>query len=398
MKTSGIVHGGEREVEPGFRSATRRVRVGLCYSDCNNRGGIERVLLEAAKHLATSCEVSVLAGSFPENNELPSTVEQLQIRSVRLPMGFGLPWERYWTDRLVRGGPWDVVGGFGVQAPAGSVVWVPSVHAAWWEQGRTFRKGSRRFLQTVNPFHRIVLRMENELFRGRRYRRLIALSPRVRDDLVRFYDVDPNEVDLLPNGFVPEEFHPSLQDVYRERLRRCLGIPNAAKVVLFVANEWERKGLLPLMEAVAGLKDTNVHLVVAGNLPKAFVESKAFRLGNGSNVHVVGPTGRVNRWFGIADVFALPTVYEAWGMVVIEALAAGLPVLASHCAGSSVAVREGFNGHLLEDPRDVVAIQQGVRKILNGVAWSASEIGASVSEYRWHHILARYEKILKNCV
>jgi UDP-glucose:(heptosyl)LPS alpha-1,3-glucosyltransferase len=387
-----------QDYEPTAVEGAGRLRVALCYSDCNNRGGIERVVLESARRLSNSCEVSVLSRTFPSDQDLCAAVRRVPIPGPRLRFGFGLPLERAGVERLVRNGPWDVVGGFGVQAPENSVVWVPSVHAAWWAHSRAFRKGWGRFLQTANPFHRIVLGMEKELFRRRRYRRLIALTPRVREDLGRFYDVAPESVEILPNGFAPEDFNLSLQGVYRERLRRVLGIPMDAKVVLFVANEWERKGLMPLMEALAGIKDVDVHLVVVGKMPKSFLEAKARQLGIQKTVHVVGPTGSVNRWFGMADLFALPTVYEAWGLVVVEALAAGLPVLTSQCAGASVTVREGYSGHLLPDPRDVAAIQKGLRMTLDKVAWSTAEIAASVSDYRWSQILSRYEGILRACV
>jgi UDP-glucose:(heptosyl)LPS alpha-1,3-glucosyltransferase len=237
--------------------------------------------------------------------------------------------------------------------------------------------------------------MEDELFRQRRFRRLIALTPTVQRDLERFYGVDAGDVDVLPNGFSPVEFNPGLRSEYGSSLRRSCGIPEDAWVVLFVANEWERKGLVPLMEAVASLHDSRVHLVAVGRLPKAGVVARAQQLGISGRVHVVGPTGRVNRWFGIADAFALPSVYEAWGMVIIEALAAGVPVLTSRCAGAAVAVKEAVNGHLLEDPTDVSQIRLGLRLLREGAHGSPQEISRSVSGFEWGCVLGRYEQILR---
>lgn len=374
-----------------------RLRVALCYSDCHNAGGVERVLREAAAHLSASCDVSVLARSFSSSLELPGGVLRQRLGGVGLPLGFSLPQVRRRTDRLVRSGRWDVWAGFGVQAAEGSVVWVQSVHAAWWEEARVRRRGWRRCAQGVNPFHRIVLKMEEDLFRHRRYRRLIALTPTVRRDLERFYGVDAGDVEVLPNGFSPVEFHPGLRREYGGLLRRACGIPEDAWVVLFVANEWERKGLLPLLEAVALLGDARVHLVAVGRLPKAVVVARAQKCGIADRVHVVGRTASVNRWFGVADAFALPTVYEAWGMVVIEALAAGVPVLTSCCAGAAVAVRESFNGGLLEDPTDVSKIARGLRALRDGAHVSSSEIAGSVAGFEWGNILARYERILRAC-
>ncbi|RFC44154.1 MAG: 3-glucosyltransferase [Verrucomicrobia bacterium] len=352
-------------------------------------------MMEAAKHLYGSCEVSLLAKSFPRPGQLPGGVQFLPLGGISLPLGIGLQQEKKRTQKIVDSRHWDVVAGFGVQAPQDSVVWVQSVHAAWWERARSSRKGWRRLLQGLNPFHRIVLGMEEDFFRQRRFRRLIALTPDVRADLQRYYGVEPGVVDVLPNGFGATEFHTGLQGLHRSTLRHLLRIPEEAWVVLFVANEWERKGLLPLLEAMALFKEKGAHMVVAGCLPRAFIENHAARLGLQGRVHVVGPTGRVNRWFGIADAFALPTAYEAWGMVIIEALAAGLPALTTRSAGAAVAIREGCSGYLLEDPFDVREISVGLQKLRRGVEWKAKEISESVSEYEWAKILQVYERILR---
>jgi UDP-glucose:(heptosyl)LPS alpha-1,3-glucosyltransferase len=240
--------------------------------------------------------------------------------------------------------------------------------------------------------------MEEALFRRRRYRRLIALTPRVRTDLQRFYGVDPSLVEVLPNGFSRGAFNVGLRRTYRRLLRGKLGLPEDAWVVLFVANEWERKGFLPLLEAVARLKDRTVHVVAVGNLPKAFLMKEAEKLGVSGRVHMVGASEGVQGWFGMADVFVLPTVYEAWGMVIVEAMAAGLPVLTSRRAGAAVAVKDAFSGLLLEDPTDVLEIALGLEKLRAGVLWTGAEIAASVSEYEWPAILERYESILRASV
>ncbi len=174
-----------------------------------------------------------------------------------------------------------------------------------------------------------------------------------------------------------------------------MGIPSSAWVVLFVANEWERKGLMPLLEAVSKMRDPSVHVVIVGKLPAKMIEARAAVLGLKNRVHLMGPTGRVNRWFGMADVFALPTSYEAWGMVIIEALASGLPVLTSKTAGAALAVKEGSNGHLLDDPSDPNEVHEGLSRLRNGVSWSAASIASSVLDYEWSRILEKYEGILR---
>jgi len=97
----------------------------------------------------------------------------------------------------------------------------------------------------------------------------------------------------------------------------------------------------------------------------------------------------------MADVFALPTVYEAWGLVVIEALAAGLPVLTSPSAAAWEAISDGKNGVLLENPVAVEEIVEGLKQIRNGLGWTSAEVSRKADLYNWNYIIERYESILR---
>ena len=369
-------------------------RVALCHSGCHQRGGVERVILQGATYLKGYCDLSVIARDVPARKDIPEGVKMFRLPYPELPFGLGLRGTRRQCARMVRQKRFDVVGGFGVQAPENSVVWIQSVHAAWWEQCRQNRTGFSRARQLANPLHHIVLSMEGELLRERTYKRLIALTPGVLEDLKQFYGVPNEDVDILPNGYTSDEFHVGLRALYRVEMRREIGVPLDAWVVLFVGNEWERKGLLPLMEAIAALGDVKIHLVAVGRLPQAMVQRKAADLGLLGRVHTVSSTSSVNRWFGMADVFALPTVYEAWGMVVIEAMASGLPVLTSSLAGASEAVDIGKNGFLLKEPRSVEEIVDGIERLRHGVLWDSDLISQSVVKYEWSLIFKKYKSIL----
>lgn len=375
---------------------TERLRVALVYSACHTRGGVERVMLEAANYLSRMEHQScVLAREFADDSFFDPRVRRIQVKSGPSFLGLGLSRFKREAQRLVQSNSFDVVAGFGVQSPDDSVLWVQSVHAAWWEQCQRRRRGIGRIRQQWNPFHKVVLALEGRMFRERRYRRIIALTQSVKNDLQRFYNVPHNDVEILPNGFRSAEFNQALRERFHEELRTRLQIPVNAWVVLFVANEWERKGLVPLMEAIARGREKDVYLVVAGKLPQRLLRIHSERLGIGKRVRFVGASEPVNQWFGMADAFILPTFYEAWGMVVIEALACGLPVLTSVDAGAAVAVSPGKNGWLLRRPQDPEEVLAGLQKLREGVSFEASAIAASVSQYEWSVLFERYEKILR---
>jgi UDP-glucose:(heptosyl)LPS alpha-1,3-glucosyltransferase len=121
----------------------------------------------------------------------------------------------------------------------------------------------------------------------------------------------------------------------------------------------------------------------------------AAKLGIQDRVHMVEQTSRVNESFGMADAFALPTIYEAWGMVIIEALACGLPVLTSQTAGASVAIQPGVNGYLLANPEEPQAVAEGLHKLRCGLHATPGVIEETAAPYTWERLLRQYAAILR---
>jgi UDP-glucose:(heptosyl)LPS alpha-1,3-glucosyltransferase len=183
----------------------------------------------------------------------------------------------------------------------------------------------------------------------------------------------------------------------RPSVRSELGYKAADHVVVFAANEFERKGFEPLLRAIALLSDRRVHLLAVGRLNPATYERRISHLGLSDRVRFTGPTNEVARYYAAADVFALPTQYEAWGLVVIEAMACGLPVLTSRLAGAAIAVQEGHGGYLLDDPRSSEEISLKLRRLLDARHASHQCIAESVAAYAWPRVLLDYERVLMEC-
>jgi UDP-glucose:(heptosyl)LPS alpha-1,3-glucosyltransferase len=239
--------------------------------------------------------------------------------------------------------------------------------------------------------------MEQRYYGGRKYRKLIALSDQVKDDLMRFYGVPDKDVVVIPNGFAPSEFSVARRNEQREAMRQKLGYANSDKVVIFAANELERKGFGPLLRAIAALDDSSVRLLAVGRLNPLAYASEIQRLGMTQRVKFTGPTSDVASYYAAADVFALPTQYEAWGLVIVEAMACGLPALTSRLAGASIAIDEGQTGYLLDNPADVGEIGAKLSLLLQGEHAAPEVISDSVAQYAWSRVLETYEKVLTEC-
>lgn len=293
-------------------------------------------------------------------------------------------------------GSYDVLSTFGVECPAGGVFWVGSVHRRWLEISGRQRDWKGRLRQRANLFHPVILGLERQCFAGRRYRKLIALTDEVKADLVHFYHVPDADVAVVPNGFSPTEFNVARAQDLREEMRGELGYSAEERVVVFVANELERKGFEPLLRGMAFLQDPALRLLVVGRVSSGACAAEIQRLGMEKAVRFTGPSADVGRYYAAADFFALPTYYEAWGLVIVEAMACGLPVLTSRLAGAAVAVQPGRTGELLDNPRDAEEVGARLADLLK-IRVAPEEVSASVQAYTWPSVLSRYERILKEC-
>jgi glycosyltransferase involved in cell wall biosynthesis len=109
--------------------------------------------------------------------------------------------------------------------PEGGVYWAQSVHAAWLEKAKSLRApGSIAWWkQRLNPAHPLLLKLERSHFSKGGYRRIIALTEEVKADLGRFYGVPAADIDVVPNGYAPEEFNVPRAREIREAMRTELG-------------------------------------------------------------------------------------------------------------------------------------------------------------------------------
>lgn len=194
------------------------------------------------------------------------------------------------------------------------------------------------------PYHRAVLWLERGIFGLRTARRIVAISDLGRQEIQRLYGTPPAAIRRVYNGVDLARFHPDNRSRFRSAVREELGVPLDAWVVLFVGSGFERKGLGPLIEALARMRDRDARLVVAGKGRADAYRQTAERVGVASRVAWLGPRVEVERLYAAADLVALPARYEPFGNVHLEALASGVPVLSSAHAGGAELVRAGANG------------------------------------------------------
>jgi UDP-glucose:(heptosyl)LPS alpha-1,3-glucosyltransferase len=214
----------------------------------------------------------------------------------------------------------------------------------------------------VMPHHRLLLWLERRIFSLRAARHVIAISRSGLREIEALYGTPGDRLSLVYNGVDLARFSPDGRARWRQGIRRELGIAEEAWLVLFVGSGFERKGLGPLIEGLAGLSDGGARLLVAGKGSRGQYLVLADRLGLTDRVRWLGPRPDVERLYAAADVVALPARYEPFGNVHLEALAAGVPVLSSGAAGGAELIRSGENGWVVEAPT-VPAIREGLETL-----------------------------------
>lgn len=228
----------------------------------------------------------------------------------------------------------------------------------------------KRAALRANPYHRALLSLERKIFSPSGTRQIVAISRLGKAEIQRLYGLAESRVAVIYNGVDQERFRPAHRERYRMGIREALGIPQEAWVVLFVGSGFERKGLAPLIEGFALVRDRESRLVVVGKGDVAPYRALASRLGVAEGIVWAGARADVERYYAAADAVALPALYEPFGNVHLEALASGLPVLASSRAGGSEVVSHGKNGWIVQNPEDPHAIREGLEALRDaGQGW-----------------------------
>lgn len=230
------------------------------------------------------------------------------------------------------------------------------VHAAWLEQRCRQQGLLGRLGAWLSPWHRYTLAAERRMFADPRLKAVICISALVRDDIRRFYKVPEEKLHVIYNGIDLDRFHPGLAIEHRNSVREQYGIPENAPLLLYVGSGFERKGVGPLLQALALAKNQEVRLLVVGadkHLER--YRRRAASLGLAGRVVFTGGLNDARPCYGAADMFVLPTLYEPLSNAVLEALACGLPCIVSDQCGAAELITAGKNGAVC-DALDVPAL------------------------------------------
>lgn len=226
------------------------------------------------------------------------------------------------------------------------------VHRVWLEQRARVVSPVQRLLTQVSRYHRYVMTAEEEMFRSPALKKIICNSLMVKNDIMRCFQVPEEKFAVIYNAIDSTRFMPATAE-QRQQSREQLNLPDNAKVFIYVGSGFERKGLKASISALAA---TDAHLLVVGqDKQQSRYENLARSLGCEKRIHFLGVQKNVIPFYHAADSLILPTLYDPFPNVILEAMACGLPVITSFTCGGAEFIIDGKQGFVC-DALDVPAL------------------------------------------
>jgi UDP-glucose:(heptosyl)LPS alpha-1,3-glucosyltransferase len=374
------------------------VKIALVRKDFSPKGGGgERYSVDLARGLRDSGhEVHVFAHRY-------EPMRGVSFHSVAVPLKpFGL--QNWLFAQNVRHAlsknEFDIVNGISQIYPQDIYRLGDGIHKHWLTVRRP-RMFSHVY-DKISPRHRLLLHLEKKIFSPGNYKRIIANSELCKQHAIKYYKVPPQLVDVIFCGVDFAIFNSSVRNEGAQ-LRRSLGIGREPLVVLFVGTNYERKGLDTVFQGISRLRYKEKYrlLVVGkGNIPR--YQRFAQKLGLQEITVFCGYQEHMPPFYGAADIFVLPSYYDPFGNVCLEAMACGLPVITTRETGVSELMAHGRSGFVMDHPGEISTLANWLEaledpELRRSMGAEAQEQVAFLTiERNVERTILAYEKVLED--
>ncbi len=220
---------------------------------------------------------------------------------------------------------------------------------------------------------------------------LTAVSRYLRDETEANFGVPAERIEVIPNFIDPDRYRRDLEPCHRATLA-----PRGEKIVMHVSNFRAVKRVEDVVRIFAGIRRSVVaRLVMVGDGPeRPRAQAAAREEGVEDDVIFLGKHTAVEELLACADLFLLPSTSESFGLAALEAMACGVPVVASQVGGLPEVVEEGVTGHLLPVGDVEGMARAGIRLLEDEAAWDTASRGArarAVERFSADRVVREYE-------
>ncbi|MCS6804269.1 MAG: glycosyltransferase [Acidobacteriota bacterium] len=354
------------------------MKIAFVVHDYHKAGGHSRYVAELAERFAREHDVHVFAnrieGDQPANIHFHH-VPAWRASALSTILTFILPATLKLTD------PFEIVHAQGLSCWRADVVTAHICQEGWFAAQAAYQ-GGLTWQQRL--FRALVGRMERWVYQPAHSSHVIAISQAVRQDLRQHYGRTQN-VHVIHHGVDVTRFHPNQRARHRAHTRAVWGLADTDFVALYVGDL--QKGAATAIEAIARVE--GARLVFVSRSQADSYRQQATALNAGDRVIFCPPTDQIERIYAAADALLFPTFYDAFGMVITEAMAMGLPVVTSRAAGAAELIEHERSGIIVEKADDATSFSVALRRLMTDVQLR-ERLGANarqtVEARTWDHV------------
>ncbi len=344
---------------------TRRYKIAILIENFDKKGGSERRTYELVKQLIKrGHNITVFANSW---SNIPTFegegINFVKVPMTRWPFRFMAPLTyAFFADKAVKKEDFDIIHSQTRTYYQDVATLGGGCHRAWIDEGSSFK--------LLDPFHRAVLSIEKKQFQNGNYKRIIVNSKLSKNGILKFYPVPEERIKVIYNGVDTKRFNPINKEKYRTEIRKKHNLSDNDFVILYVGSGFKRKGVSYLIEAVARLGNdyinkNSIRLLIVGKDNLMPYKRLAAQNGIDKNVIFVDYASETEKYYAASDIFALPTFFDPFANVTLEAMASGIPVITTRKNGASEIIEDGKDGFVINSPLEIDAIAEKIRALLN---------------------------------
>jgi glycosyltransferase involved in cell wall biosynthesis len=288
-----------------------------------------------------------------------------------------------WWDTNVNGLKFDLLYSPGINAFDADAISIHVVFTEFYLRVRPRLVRSRNLTNAHRQlYYNLIRLLEKVIYRGRNS--LTTISEHSSACLLNFFG--RSDVRVIRYGVDTDAFSPGVRAKRRDSERASLGIAATEFCLLMIGNDWKNKGLDTLLDAVSDCRELDFTLAVVGSDDRRSYDEQIRRLQLQSKIRFPGWSADVMRFYAAADAYVAPSLEDAYGLPILEAMACGLPVIASSRAGATEIILDGQNGFVLRDPEDHRELATLLRKVYSDSSLRtkiANEAARTATAHTW---------------
>jgi len=376
----------------------------MVFQFIKEKGGVESYVFNLSRQLRNhGYEIHIFAHRFRQGQEKGLVFHYVPAITLWSPL-------KYWTfainaPKIVKktGIQFDIVHGFtqtlfqDIYRVGGGCHWdymmhtYPLMHTAF-----------GRIVMCLNPRHSSLLLLEKIILKQKRYRQITCISEQCKREIMHHYKLPANDIGVIYNGVDTDAFTPCMRPQYRDTVRTKYRIASDEVLLLFVGSGFKRKGLKYVIDAFPFIKDKKIKLLVAGKGKARKYQKLAKDNGITDRIIFAGVYKNIQEIYAAGDIFVFPSEYDAFGTACLEAMASGLPVVASKTSGVSEIITHGKDGFVINHPINAQEIAHYIHLLLEeekrGQMGTAARQKAELYSFEANveKTLRIYQKVLHN--